>query len=634
MVTPDTSFDLPPQIQVADRTINDAEDRGRSTLTHAPDPRAVLNVGAITIGLQLGQASASTTGCRKFGFGKPTGIDLPGEERGIVLPLEKYSGSSMGNLPIGQGESVTPMQIAHGLRARSPTAGSCAAARRAPRRRQARRRAAPASAIIKRVDRRRSCATMLEGVFAAGRHRLGGLDPRLQAGGQDRHGEQGRPGDRRVLRQSHYVASFVGFAPAGNPKLLDRRHGRRAAGRDLRRRGRGPGVRQDRPVRAALPEASPEPASSGGLAAMVAAMLLGDLFGDGALPDVEVTRARLRRARRHAGHACSSACAASRATATTSRPTRSPRGAVALVVDRPLDLGVPEVRVDDVRAAMAPAAARLQRRPDRARWRWSGSPGPTARRRPRSSSRALLEAGGPPDRAARDRDVVGRRRASARSCARRPRRSTCSARSPTMLDGRRHARASWRSPPTRWRCTAPTRSTGRSPSFTNLTQDHLDFHADMEDYFPAKRRLFEAGAAGARWSSTSTTRTARALAARVPGGDHDRHRRARRRAARDRRASSAPAARRFTLDGLRCASPLPGPLQRPQRARARSPRPARSGVDDATIAAALPRRRARARALRAGRRGPGLRGHRRLRPHARRAGQRPARRPRAGRRRG
>ena len=49
---------------------------------------------------------------RAFGFGKPTGVDLPGEQAGIVLAREKYSGSSMGNLPIGQGEAVTPMQMA------------------------------------------------------------------------------------------------------------------------------------------------------------------------------------------------------------------------------------------------------------------------------------------------------------------------------------------------------------------------------------------------------------------------------------------------------------------------------------------------------------------------------------------
>src|SRR5438105_5535330 len=47
----------------------------------------------------------------RFGFGAPTGIDLPGEERGIVLHWWQYSGSSMGNLPMGQGESVTPMQM-------------------------------------------------------------------------------------------------------------------------------------------------------------------------------------------------------------------------------------------------------------------------------------------------------------------------------------------------------------------------------------------------------------------------------------------------------------------------------------------------------------------------------------------
>src|SRR4029077_2229160 len=48
----------------------------------------------------------------RFGFGRPTGVDLPGEQQGIVLHWWQYSGSSMGNLPFGQGESVTPMQIA------------------------------------------------------------------------------------------------------------------------------------------------------------------------------------------------------------------------------------------------------------------------------------------------------------------------------------------------------------------------------------------------------------------------------------------------------------------------------------------------------------------------------------------
>ena len=121
-VTPDTPFDLAPQIQVADRVIGESHARGPVTLTTAQILAQSSNVGAITIGLRMG-ASASITGCSKFGFGQPTGVDLPGEERGLVLPRDKYSGSSMGNLPIGQGTSVTPMQMAQPPTRRSPTAG-------------------------------------------------------------------------------------------------------------------------------------------------------------------------------------------------------------------------------------------------------------------------------------------------------------------------------------------------------------------------------------------------------------------------------------------------------------------------------------------------------------------------------
>ena len=48
----------------------------------------------------------------RFGFGKQTGIDFPGESPGQVLPLDKWSGSTIGNVPIGQGIAVTPIQMA------------------------------------------------------------------------------------------------------------------------------------------------------------------------------------------------------------------------------------------------------------------------------------------------------------------------------------------------------------------------------------------------------------------------------------------------------------------------------------------------------------------------------------------
>ncbi len=111
LVTPQTSFFLQPQIQVADRTIHDAEPRPAESLTVSQILAHSDNVGAITIGERLG-ATRFDEWVRRFGFGRPTGVDLPGDEQGIVPTLAEYSGSSMGNLPIGQGESVTPLQIA------------------------------------------------------------------------------------------------------------------------------------------------------------------------------------------------------------------------------------------------------------------------------------------------------------------------------------------------------------------------------------------------------------------------------------------------------------------------------------------------------------------------------------------
>ena len=61
---------------------------------------------------------------------------------------------------------------------------------------------------------------------------------------------------------------------------------------------------------------------------------------------------------------------------------------------------------------------------------------------------------------------------------------------------RRHARASWKPVRTRWRWTACGDAILRSAIFTNLTRDHLDYHKTFDEYFAAKRRLFEGTGAG------------------------------------------------------------------------------------------------------------------------------------------
>ena len=111
LVTPTTKFRLPYSIHVADRVIHDAERRPTETLSVAQILSHSSNVGAVTIAKKLG-APELMRWIQRFGYGKTTGIDFPGESPGQVLPLDKWYGSTIGNVPIGQGIAVTPIQMA------------------------------------------------------------------------------------------------------------------------------------------------------------------------------------------------------------------------------------------------------------------------------------------------------------------------------------------------------------------------------------------------------------------------------------------------------------------------------------------------------------------------------------------
>jgi cell division protein FtsI/penicillin-binding protein 2 len=215
-VTPETQFNLAPTIMVADREIGESHPRGYVALNTREILEQSSNVGAITIGQRLG-AERFDRWVRRFGFGQPTGIDLPGEEQGIVLPLERYSGSSMGNLPIGQGIAVTPMQmatayaaIANGgvLRpAHVVESGGGGAARR-PRGRR----------VISEVTAA-SLRRMLEGVLGPGGTASGAAIPGYVLAGKTGTAEKPDP-ITGGYSESKYVSSFVGFAPAKTPRLL------------------------------------------------------------------------------------------------------------------------------------------------------------------------------------------------------------------------------------------------------------------------------------------------------------------------------------------------------------------------------------------------------------------------------
>jgi cell division protein FtsI/penicillin-binding protein 2 len=215
LVTPSTTFNVPPTIMVADREIGESHPAGYRTLTTRQILEQSSNVGAVMIGQRLG-AERFDKWVRRFGFGKPTGIDLPGEERGILLPLDRYSGSSMGNLPIGQGMAVTPMQmavaysaIANGGILRPPHIVERVGARAAKKPQGHRVISSATAAAVRR---------MLEGVLGPGGTASGaGIDGYVLAG---KTGTAEKPDEYGGYSKTKFVSSFVGFAPAQRPKLL------------------------------------------------------------------------------------------------------------------------------------------------------------------------------------------------------------------------------------------------------------------------------------------------------------------------------------------------------------------------------------------------------------------------------
>src|SRR3954470_2809948 len=224
---------------------------------------------------------------------------------------------------------------------------------------------------------------------------------------------------------------------------------------------------------------------------MVAAMLLGDLFGDPTLPEADV-RALAFDTRRVEPGTVFFCVRGFTADGHDFAPEAVAAGAVALVVDHPLGLGLPEVLVDDVRAAMAPAAARLAGDPT-AQLAMVGITGTNGKTTTSYLTRALLEAAG------RRTGLVGTVASVIGGVEHDVVRTTPEAidLQPTfraMRDGgdvacvmevSSHALELHRTDAIHWDVAA----------FTNLTQDPLDFHTDMEDYFRAKRKLFEQASA-------------------------------------------------------------------------------------------------------------------------------------------
>jgi cell division protein FtsI (penicillin-binding protein 3) len=219
VVTPETPFTVPYSIQVADRTISDAHGHGTEVMTPGRILAESSNVGAIKIGLKLNQdkgKGAFDGWMRKFGFGSPTGIGMP-EQQGLLLPVDKYSGSTMGNLPIGQGQFVTPMQIANlyatvanGGVLRKPTVVRTVDGKLVQR---------PKGTRVLRPEVAKEVQGMLTGVFEAGGTASGVKVPGYSLAGKTGTTEVFDE-TLKEYSKTRNVASIAGFAPAKDPRVV------------------------------------------------------------------------------------------------------------------------------------------------------------------------------------------------------------------------------------------------------------------------------------------------------------------------------------------------------------------------------------------------------------------------------
>jgi len=210
LVTPSSEFTLAPSIQVADRVIHEAHRTDTERMTVAQILSNSSNVGTVTLAEMLGREGLESW-ISRFGFGRKTGIDFPGETPGILPSY--WSGSTIGTLPIGHGIAITPVQmaaayaaVANGgvwVRPRLVMGGPMG---KGPHRHR----------IISRHVADQLMA-MLRDVVIEGTGIEAEVDGYQVAG---KTGTAAKPDPRGGYSTSRYVASFVGVVPASNPRLV------------------------------------------------------------------------------------------------------------------------------------------------------------------------------------------------------------------------------------------------------------------------------------------------------------------------------------------------------------------------------------------------------------------------------
>jgi cell division protein FtsI (penicillin-binding protein 3) len=218
-LTPETIFTIPYSMRIYDRTFSDHEKHPVQRLTTAGLLAVSSNTGSIKIGNMLGQDTLYKY-LRKFGIGESTDSKLPGESAGILHPVKDWSGVSLPTIAFGQGYSVTAMQatsvfatIANdGVRVK-PTILAGVVDQSG--------KYTPAKSVdgerVLSVENAAKMRTMMESVVSKD-----GTAPTAAIPGYRVAGKTGTAQRYNTACScySGYTASFIGFAPADQPKYV------------------------------------------------------------------------------------------------------------------------------------------------------------------------------------------------------------------------------------------------------------------------------------------------------------------------------------------------------------------------------------------------------------------------------
>lgn len=217
LITPDTTFTVPPSVQVGDDTVRDVDGRaGTMAMSIREILRRSSNTGMVMVGERLGADNFDARVIDGFGFGARTGIDFPGEAIGLVKDRDEYDGASLGAMSFGQSLAVPPVQM---VRAMSAIANK--GIMTTPHFLKTRAgeeidwtdgetRACGEQAAAAVADMMRTVVNEGTGEGA----RMEGYDISGKTGTAERAGESGG------YEEGNNMASFMGFATTENPRVL------------------------------------------------------------------------------------------------------------------------------------------------------------------------------------------------------------------------------------------------------------------------------------------------------------------------------------------------------------------------------------------------------------------------------